>query len=356
MINAQGCVRCGYCGVGCRHNAKQSTLLTYLPRALAAGAVLYTDAAAERIEQRERDAGQARQGTPPRKRVHARVRGAGGQHHRLTIDAPIVVAAGGAVGTPVLLQRSGLGGGGLGSWLRLHPTTGVFGVYDREIVSSTGIPLTTMCDEFIRWEGTDYGFWIETPPMLPSFSAAAVPGAGRAHAARMAQLNRLGVLVGLTRDGAQRDVSSGRVTVTRRGDMSITYRLTAEDQRRVRASLSAMARLHFANGATEAGTLHATPRVIRDVRDADTLQAAPIGPNQVALFSAHVNGTCRLGTDPARSGATPDGERHGVRGLYFTDGSLLPTALGVNPQETIMAVASVLADRMASRHAGVGAS
>lgn len=356
MINAQGCVRCGYCGVGCRHNAKQSTLLTYLPRALAAGAVLYTDAAAERIEVRERDLGLSQQGTPPRKRVHATVRGATGRTHTLTVDAPIVVAAGGAVGTPVLLQRSGLGGGGVGSWLRLHPTTGVFGVYDRDIVSSTGIPLTTMCDEFIRWEGTDYGFWIETPPMLPSFSAAAVPGAGRAHAARMAQLNRLGVFVGLTRDGAQRDVSSGRVTVTRRGDTSITYRLTAEDQRRVRASLSAMARLHFANGATEAGTLHATPRVIRDVRDADTLQAAPIGPNQVALFSAHVNGTCRLGTDPARSGATPDGERHGVRGLYITDGSLLPTALGVNPQETIMAVASVLADRMASRHAGVGAS
>jgi choline dehydrogenase-like flavoprotein len=32
---------------------------------------------------------------------------------------------------------------------------------------------------------------------------------------------------------------------------------------------------------------------------------------------------------------------------------LLPTALGVNPQETIMAVATVLAERMASRHAGI---
>jgi choline dehydrogenase-like flavoprotein len=42
-----------------------------------------------------------------------------------------------------------------------------------------------------------------------------------------------------------------------------------------------------------------------------------------------------------------------VRGLYITDGSLLPTALGVNPQETIMAVSAVIAERMASRHAGL---
>ncbi|MFY7922967.1 MAG: GMC oxidoreductase, partial [Gemmatimonas sp.] len=78
-----------------------------------------------------------------------------------------------------------------------------------------------------------------------------------------------------------------------------------------------------------------------------------VAPNRMALFSAHVNGTCRMGTDPATSGATPDGERHGVRGLYITDGAALPTALGVNPQETIMAVSTVLAGRIVARHAGL---
>ena len=65
------------------------------------------------------------------------------------------------------------------------------------------------------------------------------------------------------------------------------------------------------------------------------------------------DGPRRKGTDITTSGATPDGERHGVRGLYITDGSLLPTALGVNPQETIMAVAQLLASRIAARHRGV---
>jgi Choline dehydrogenase and related flavoproteins len=66
-----------------------------------------------------------------------------------------------------------------------------------------------------------------------------------------------------------------------------------------------------------------------------------------------MNGTCRTGKNPAVSGCTPDGERHGVRGLYVIDGSLFPTAPGVNPQETIMAMATILAGRIAGRHARV---
>jgi choline dehydrogenase-like flavoprotein len=351
-INADLCVRCGFCGLGCRHKAKQSVLVTYLPRALAAGATLYADTQVQRVEVRERDRGD---GTPPMKRVHALVEGrkAGRPPRTLTIDAPIVAVAGGAVETPALLQRSGLAGRGVGSWLRLHPTTAVSGVYDRDILCNTGIPLSTMSDEFIRWGGTDYGFWIECPPMHPSFTAAAMPGFGMAHAERMWQFRSLGVLIALTRDGAERSVSNGRVEVDRAGRTSITYQLGHEDQRRVRASLDAAARMHLAMGAREVFSMHANPIVIRSARDLPSLSTASLAPNRIAMFSAHVNGTCRMGTDPRLSGATPEGERHGVRGLYISDGSLLPTSLGVNPQETIMAVASVLADRMASRHAGV---
>ncbi|MEN9509800.1 MAG: hypothetical protein RLZZ621_2363 [Gemmatimonadota bacterium] len=346
-INAVGCHRCGMCGVGCRYEAKQSTAVVHVPAALRDGATLYTGVAVERIEQRERDQGSPRAGIPPLKRVHARVHGT---NRTVTIDAPLVVVAAGAVGTPVLLQRSGFGGGGVGDWLRLHPTTAVIGVYERPIVPGTGIPLSTMCDEFIQWQGSDYGFWIETPPMLPSFAAAVLPGHGPSHAARMQMLPQLGVLIGLTRDGAETTHSSGRVGVDRQGRVSIRYRLTGSDARRVQASLTAMARLHFAAGAQEVGTLHAHAPTIRRVEEAAQLSTWSVAPNRMPLFSAHVNGTCRIGTDPATSGATPDGERHGVRGLYISDGSLLPTALGVNPQETIMAIASLLTDRLVSQH------
>jgi choline dehydrogenase-like flavoprotein len=241
----------------------------------------------------------------------------------------------------------------VGHWLRLHPTTALFGEYDRPIVTSTGIPLTTMSDEFLRWRGTDYGYWIETPPMLPSFTAAAMPGFGAAHAALLGRFNQLGVLIALVRDGADRTRSQGRVRVNRRGEVSITYRFAEEDQRRMRDALVQVARVHFAAGASRVGTIHARPLLAHTPAQAEAFAAASLGPNRMGLFSAHVNGTCRMGTSPDSAGTTPDGERFGVRGLYIADGSLLPTALGVNPQETIMAVTSVLAERMAARHAGV---
>ena len=352
-INANGCLRCGFCGVGCRHNAKQSTLVTYIPRALVAGATLHANAHVSHVEIRERDRGGT--GTPPLKRVHAVVRDVHGRSapHRLTIDAPLVVVAGGAIGTPLLLQRSRLGGGGVGHWLRLHPTTAIVGTYGRDIRTDTGIPLTTMCDEFIRWKNSDYGFWIECPPMHPSFTAAASPGFGPAHAEQMRTANQTGVLIALARDGASTGHSSGRVTIDRAGRSHVTYALSTADQLRVRASIIASARLHLAAGATEVSTFHTTPVRIRREADLAQLETASLAPNRIGLFSAHVNGTCRMGVNPKTSGATPEGERHGVRGLYIADGSLLPTALGVNPQETIMAVTSVLADRMANRHLGI---
>lgn len=351
-INAEGCVRCGFCGIGCRHNAKQSVLLTYLPRALTAGATLIADARVTKIELRERDTGA---GTPPLKRVTARIetRGDLDAQRELTIDAPLVVVACGGIETPALLERSGFGGGGVGQWLRLHPTTAMTGVYDRDILASTGIPLSTVCDEFSHWQGSDYGFWLECPPMHPSFAAAAVSGFGRPHADRMHEFRKSGVIIALTRDGAERRISNGRVRVDRAGNTSIRYRLGREDQRRVRASLEAAAQIHLANGAREVVSMHANPVVVRTERDLPRLANASLAPNRIAMFSAHVNGTCRMGIDPERSGATPEGERHGVRGLYISDGALLPTSLGVNPQETIMAVATVLAERMATRHAGV---
>ncbi len=355
-INANGCLRCGFCGVGCRHNAKQSTLVTYVPRALAAGATVHANAHVTRVEIRERDRGTGTgTGTPPLKRIHAVVRDAqwNTTPRTLTIAAPLVVVAGGAIGTPLLLQRSGFGGGGVGHWLRLHPTTAIVGAYNREIVTSTGIPLTTMCDEFIRWNNSDYGFWIECPPMHPSFTAAASPGFGQAHAQQMRSANQSGVLIALTRDGATTAHSSGSVTTDRAGRSHIRYALSVTDQVRVRASIRASARMHLAAGATEVRTFHTTAVRIRREADLAQLETASLAPNRVGLFSAHVNGTCRMGVNPRTSGATPEGERHGVRGLYIADGSLLPTALGVNPQETIMAVTSVLADRMAIRHLGI---
>jgi choline dehydrogenase-like flavoprotein len=60
----------------------------------------------------------------------------------------------------------------------------------------------------------------------------------------------------------------------------------------------------------------------------------------------HPLGTARAGADPRRSVTDASGLVHGVPGLYVADASVVPTALGVNPQITIMALAARMAFRL----------
>lgn len=344
-INAKGCIRAGFCGLGCRYGAKQSTLLTYIPRALAAGGRLFSDVRVETVKVVERG------GRAPLKMVsgvlidretHAALR-------RFTVSAPIVVLAGGAIGTPTILQRSGMGGGGVGKYLRLHPTTAVVGRFDREMYGTAGIPQSALSDHFIR-ANDDYGFWIEAPGLLPGLAGAAIPGFGADHRRVMETFPNLSTLIVLNRDGSDIGKSSGDVTLDRKGRTHINYRVAPSDGKILARGIEAAARIHFEEGAREVITLHSPGFRLSSSAEIPKIARASIGPNQVGLFSAHVNGTCRLGSDARVSGCSPDGERYGAPGVYVADGSLFPTAPGVNPQATIMALATMVAQRIVARH------
>jgi len=55
------------------------------------------------------------------------------------------------------------------------------------------------------------------------------------------------------------------------------------------------------------------------------------------LIAFHPMGTCRMGDDPKTSVINPRLESHDIKGMYIADGSIFPSSLGVNPQESIMA-------------------
>lgn len=62
--------------------------------------------------------------------------------------------------------------------------------------------------------------------------------------------------------------------------------------------------------------------------------------------TAHLMGTCRMGTDPKRSVTDADGRCWDIRNLWICDSSLFPTSGGVNPSLTIQALACRMADRI----------
>jgi hypothetical protein len=86
---------CGYCGFGCRIGAKQSTLKTYLEDAAAKGTRIVCGADVRKVKIRDGRAAGVEAFVGP---------------HRLSVHAKAVVCAAGAIETPALLLRSGLGG------------------------------------------------------------------------------------------------------------------------------------------------------------------------------------------------------------------------------------------------------
>jgi choline dehydrogenase-like flavoprotein len=301
-----------------------------LQRALATGARLYCDVRVERIGHEA-----------ARKTVYAQA--ANGA--RMIVHAERVIVAAGAVEGPALLQRSGLGNGDVGEHLRLHPTTAVVGIYDAPVYAASGIPLTSYCNEFIRLRG-DYGHWIETPPLSAGLAAIALPGFGDRHRNYMKQYRYLAPLIVLVRDGSPDDPSRGSVRWQRGGRARVDYRLSQTDRGILIHGMESAAHIHFAMGAKSVLTLHRGERVLLREADIPQIRAANATVGDPMLFTAHVNGTCRLGGSATESACTPAGELRGSPGIYVLDGSLLPTAPGVNPHETIAAVVSVLASRL----------
>ncbi|MFM8780169.1 MAG: GMC oxidoreductase, partial [Gemmatimonadota bacterium] len=102
-------------------------------------------------------------------------------------------------------------------------------------------------------------------------------------------------------------------------------------------------------GAREVRSGQSPSITLRHAGEGVRRRGRPLGAHQRARFSAHVNGTARLGAARRPSGVDPHGEVWDAPGVFVADGSLLPTAPGVNPQETIMAVVTLIAERLLAR-------
>lgn len=83
--------------------------------------------------------------------------------------------------------------------------------------------------------------------------------------------------------------------------------------------------------------------------DADTTRRFPRGKlrrDAIQLFTVHAMGTARMSGDPARRVVSSFGEHHDVERLFVADASVLPGPVGVNPMETIVALAARSAERL----------
>lgn len=307
--NAKGCIGSGVCAFGCPTSAKQHTGITYIPRAEAAGAQIVTGADVRRVLV---ERGQA-------KGVEARLAGGG----RLEVLAPDVVVAAGTIHTPLLLARSGLGreSGELGQNLALHPATGAYALMDEVVDMAKGVPQSFYIDEF-----ASEGVIFEGVAGPPSYVAMSLPLSGRRHAAAMERYRNLAMFGLMVSDSSRGSVRSLA------GRPVIRYDLVEADVLRFRKGLAAMEELYRAAGALE--VYLPLPNGVRPEQ---------ARARDLKLMAFHPLGTARADARPAHGVVDGDLRLHGVRGVHVADGSVVPSALGVNPQQTIMALATRLA-------------
>ncbi|HET9154061.1 MAG TPA: GMC family oxidoreductase [Solirubrobacterales bacterium] len=317
--NAGDCVQCSSCPYGCAIDAKRGMHVSYLPRAVAAGARVRSRVEAQRVLVEDgRAVGLA-----------CAARDASGRARPYTVRARrAVIAAGGALGTPELLLRSGLGGAQVGRNLHIHPACWVGARYEEEVRGWEGVMQSFYVDQ---WEPQRVLLEATFTPL--AFGGAWLSGTGAEHQRSLLEFDHVGSIgVHLC------DRSEGRIGLGNDGAVSASYKLTREDADRIHFGIARAAEVHFAAGAAEV-----YPNIPRfgALKPADLadFEAARVKASELRLEAFHPMGTARIAADPGQGVCAPDGSVRGTQDLYVADASLFPTSVGVNPMMTIIAFA-----------------
>jgi choline dehydrogenase-like flavoprotein len=327
------CVGCNNCVMGCPTGAKTSTLVTWIPRALRAGARCATELRIQRLLiEGGRCVGVAGQAINPATRRMDR---------EVQIRARATVISCGAVQTPHLLLRHGLGrpSGQLGRNFLCHPNAKVLAFYPQVVRGWQGVSQWGQVREF-----RDEGILFAENMIPPSAVASLQPVHGQPLWELMQRYNHMvlgGVLV--------EDSTTGRI---RRGpfDMALpSYQITPHDIHRFIDGVRHMALMHLENGADQVLLPFSGRHFVSSPDQLRDLERVVERPDDLDLFTVHLMGTARMGTRPRDSVVNLDGELWDLPGCYVSDASLFPTAIGVNPQVTIMALALHVAERLVPR-------
>jgi hypothetical protein len=332
--NAPECDGASACNFGCPTDAKLGMNLTFVPAALRRGARLVSGVRVERVlTERGRAVG-----------VRGRVLATG---RTVEVRARVTVLAGGTLMTPLLLLQHG-GAAGLahvGRHLSLHPALGVSGRFDEEIRGFAATPQGHCVDELHR-----EGILIMGASAPIDMAAAAFDFVGDKLMEVMAAYDHVCTFGVMVEDGG-----NGRIRRGPAGRPIITYWLGRAERERLLRGAALLARIYFAAGAREVYTGIRGLGLIARPAEVARLAAAWPAASDFTLVSFHPLGTCRMATSPRAGVVSPAHEVFGVRDLFIADGSVVPTSVAVNPQVTIMALATRAAAGIAARLDGAAA-
>ncbi|KAK6950359.1 hypothetical protein Daesc_008685 [Daldinia eschscholtzii] len=363
---------CGHCATGCGSSEKEGPSVSWLPAAARAGAkfiegfnvskVLFDETRGMKTAVGILGTWTSRDNngnihTPESERVQRQIQ----------IRAKKVVVACGTLNSPLLLMRSGLRNPHIGRHLYIHPVGQMNALFSEDIRGWEGGILTSVCTSFENLDGKGHGVKLEPTSMIPHMFLHGHPWRSalqwKLDALRSRQMNSYIAIA--------RDRDTGRVYPDPHdGRPTVEYSPSALDRKHILAGIIALAKMCYIEGATEIWPfVKSIPSFVR--RSKPTTPAADEGddidqgindPDFVAWLknlertglnhpdatfsSAHQMGSCRMSAHPARGVVDPEGRVWEARNLYVADASVFPTASGVNPMITTMAIADWIARRV----------
>jgi choline dehydrogenase-like flavoprotein len=337
-VNLKGCRAASLCNLGCPNGAKQGTHVVQLPKAREQGVEMITNCKVHRIGEREVIASvdESAFGKP--------CLWAAGNYR---ISAKVVIVCGGAVQSPALLLRSGLGRElpMIGRYLTTHPALILVGEHPEPISNFHGHPKSFYCDEF--WHSD--GFLLESCMYFPFTTSKNLIGFGPEHEELMRRFAHLQMILVLAVDDATAD---NRVVLDSKNEALVDYTLSEKTLNSLHRSMIAAAKIFFAAGARR---VHAPAgeTFLIDAHEADDLERliprSRVLPGRISVASAHLMGGCRMGADRSDSVTDAWGAVHGKPWLFVADSSLFPRASEINPYVTVMGLADRVAEAVRHR-------
>ena len=342
------CLACGLCNYGCHFGHKLSMDLTYLPAAERAGAQIHPNLPVEHLT-----------GEWDRERHRMRVTGLVlrdlGEH----VPVDHVVLAAGAVGSPALMLRTEQSDPAFGSLppFKEHAVGRRLGFnYGTTVAARFPKDLdrpgnSSFQISYVGHRPGDDSFVLENAFIPPGLISNVVPGIGTDHYEWMRDYERLGMAVNTIGSPMK-----GRVY----GDHRVEYRVSTDDEMDLIRETIAMIVSQFLHGGASqvglAGVREMNDRkhwFTQEDRDqtvpqiTERLRRMIPDAEHVMLSSAHPQGgLCMGGPDNQHAAVDTDFRFRGTDNLFVADASVFPETITVNPQWSVMAVATVAAERI----------
>lgn len=332
-----GCNLCGPCGVGCPRHARASTDITYWPLALEAGVTVQSMATVGSIETDRDGRARAVLWLDENKIWHRQ-------------PADLIVLAASGLGTPRLMLHSksaahpdGIGNrrDQVGRHLMHHPTAIVSGVFDEVLGPPAGPFAASLFSQ--QFYETDRG----GRDAMRGYQMQAIRGQGPLGTALGGYVTRLPWGRDHHRRFERHFQHTVSLTVTTEDLPEPGNRVDLDERFSDQAGVPAGRLTYGVGDNTQKLLTHGIAHTTKWLLEAGAAETAVTPLSRQAGF--HFLGTVAMGDDPDHYPVDPTGRVRECPGLAVVDGSVFPSAGGVNPTSTLQANALRLADLLAGR-------